>query len=422
MEVAVTKLSEHNLVTKKLGLLLGDEDDWPSALEALARRFLKPIRHGEKTYAFELERVRIHPFALDAPTSYSLVIDRLAWWHTTPREWLKKAALVNGTYLLNNPFTFQSMEKHSAYCAMIRLGLHIPETWLLPPKEGPDTEKFRRTAERYHDFFDLPAIAEGIGYPLFMKPFDGGGWRGVSGVRDAREVQESYDASGASIMHLQKAVEFEVFVRSLGVGPQIISLSYDPGRPLHGRYSVRHDFLDAKTGREARAITKIINAVFRWEFNSCEALLKGGTLWPIDFANACPDIALTSLHYYFPWAIKSLLAWSVFCGVTERRPRITMDLENYFEIADSERSYDEKLVAYERLADAYFETERFEAFKLEELRGLDEAMWELVGSAEFDRVLRRTVETTFPAHEHEGFTAHYRGLMQHWLEAERPHA
>ena len=416
----MTQVAKNNVITKKLGLLLGDEDDWPTAIEALARRFLKPIKKGRKQYAFELERIRIHPFKLDSPTSYNLVIDRLAWWHTNPREWLKKAAMVNSTYLLNNPFTFQSMEKHTAYCAMIRLGLHIPETWLIPPKEGPDTEKFRRTAARYHDPFDLPAIAEDIGYPMFMKPFDGGGWRGVSHIRNPDELRESYDASGSMIMHLQKGIEFDIFVRSLGIGPQVISLSYDPSQPLHGRYSVKHDFLDAKKGREARAITKIINAMFRWEFNSCEALLKDDTLWPIDFANACPDIALTSLHYYFPWAIKSLLAWSVYCGVTERQSRITMNLEDYFKIADSERSYDEKLLAYEKLADKYLETEKFEAFRAKELSGLDEAMWELVGSDEFDGILRRTVESTFPAHEHEGFTAHYRGLMQHWLEAENP--
>ncbi len=416
----MTRVATNNVVKKKLGLLLGDEDDWPSTLEALARRFLKPIKRGKNHYEFELERVRIHPFKLNSPTSYDLVIDRLAWWHTNPREWLKKAAMVNGTYLLNNPFTFQSMEKHTAYCAMIRLGLHIPETWLIPPKEGPDTEKFRRTAARYHDSFDLPAVAEEIGYPMFMKPFDGGGWRGVSQVRNADDLRESYDSSGKMIMHLQKSIDFDVFVRSLGIGPQVISLSYDPAQPLHGRYSVRHDFLDAEKGREARAITKIINAMFRWEFNSCEALLKDGTLWPIDFANACPDIALTSLHYYFPWAIKSLLAWSVYCGVTERRSRITMNLEDYFEIADTDRSYEEKLIEYERLADAYLETEKFEAFRAKELKGLDEAMWELVGSDEFEDILRRTVESTFPAHEHEGFTAHYKGLMQHWLEAESP--
>src|ERR1700749_795882 len=75
---------------------------------------------------------------------------RRAWWSYHPREWRKKAALVNDTSLINNPFTFQSMEKHSAYCAMIRLGFDIPETWLVPYKNPVDHEKWAYTAERYN--------------------------------------------------------------------------------------------------------------------------------------------------------------------------------------------------------------------------------------------------------------------------------
>ena len=404
---------------KKIGLLIGDEEDWPSAFEALARRFKPTIKNRGSSYQFEVERIRIHPFSLRADTSYHLVIDRLAYWHYQPREWLKKAALINGLYLLNNPFTFQSMEKHSAYCAMLRLGLNIPETWLIPPKSGPDTEKYRRTAAKYHDFFNLSEIADYIGYPLYMKPFDGGGWRGVSGVRNEAELIEAYDGSGQMLMHLQAGLDnFDVFVRSLGIGPQIISLNYDPAQPMHGRYQIDHNFLDAEKGREARIITKVINAFFRWDFNSCEAILKQGTLWPIDFANACPDIAITSLHYYFPWAIKSLLAWSLFCLATERPMHITMDIEKYFKIADSDRSYDEKLIEYEKLADKHFQTERFEAFKAKQLKNLDEVMWELAQTDEFDHILVQTVRTTFPAHEHDHYIAHYRGLLRHWVEAE----
>ncbi|MEZ4605224.1 MAG: hypothetical protein R2865_00025 [Deinococcales bacterium] len=332
----------------------------------------------------------------------------------------QKAALVNKTYLLNNPFTFQSMEKHSAYCAMIRLGLNIPETVLLPPKQGPDTEKFRRTASRYHDMFDLPAIAEKMGYPLYMKPFDGGGWRGVSRVDNAQELMKAYDESGTGVMHLQKGIDnFEVFVRSLGIGPQISSFKYDPSQPMHGRYVIDHNFLDAEKGREAKIITKVINAVFRWDFNSCEAILKDDVLSPIDFANACPDIALTSLHYYFPWAIKSLLSWSLFSLLTERQVRITMDLERYFEIADSDRSYWEKLGAYEKLADEHFETERFEEFKATKLQHLDRAMMEYVASQAFDDLITHNVRITFPAHEHDHYIAHYRGLLEHWLDSEQ---
>ncbi|MDX1520586.1 MAG: hypothetical protein R3264_03075 [Anaerolineae bacterium] len=406
------------MITKKIGLLLGDEEDWPSAFEALARRLNPTIKYGRETYRIEVERVRIHPFRLDAPTRYNLVIDRLAYWHYNPREWLKKAALINGVYLLNNPFTFQSMEKHSAYCAMLRLGLNIPETWLIPSKRGPDTEKYRTTAAKYHDMFNLTEIAGQIGYPLYMKPFDGGGWRGVSQVKSEHDLMAAYDGSEQMLMHLQAGLEdYDVFVRSLAIGPQVISLRYDPAQPMHNRYVIDHQFLDADKGREARIITKVINAFFRWDFNSCEAILKDGTLWPIDFANACPDIAITSLHYYFPWAIKSLLAWSIFCAVTNRSMRITMDIEKYFKIADSDRTYDEKLTEYEKLADKHFETDKFNAFQAKHLANLDEVMWELAQTAEFDNIITQTVRTTFPAHEHDTYIGHFRGLLRHWVEA-----
>ena len=56
----------------------------------------------------------------------------------------------------------------------------------MPYKQPPADERFAYTAARYNQPFDLAEIAEQIGYPLFMKPFDGGAWVGVSQVRDAR--------------------------------------------------------------------------------------------------------------------------------------------------------------------------------------------------------------------------------------------
>ena len=406
---------------KKIGLLIGDENDWPSSIEALARRLPAPLSYRGAQHDLEIERIRIHPFALSAPTSYNVVIDRLAYWHYQPREWLKKAALINRTYLLNNPFTFQSMEKHSAYCAMIRLGLNIPETWLIPPKAPPEgkEEKYAITAARYHDLFNLPDIANQVGYPLYMKPFDGGGWRGVSRIKDEASLMQSYDESGRVVMHLQQGLEnYDVFVRSLAIGPQVSSFRYDPSQPMHGRYIIDHNFLTAEKGREAQIITKVINAFFRWDFNSCESILKDGVLWPIDFANACPDIAITSLHYYYPWAIKALFAWSAFCAVTERPMHITMNIEDYFAIADDpHRSYEEKLEAYGALADQHLQTEEFAEFKESCLPHLDEVMWHYVQSDEFDHMLIETVRTTFPATEHDQFIAHFRGLMSHWVVA-----
>ena len=408
---------------KKIGLMIGDENDWPTTLEGLASRFNQQFSWRGKQFDVSVERILIEPFALSAPTSYDVVIDRLAYWHFNPREWLKKAALFNGTYMLNNPFTFQSMEKHSAYCAMLRLGLNIPETWLIPQKTAPAgyEKKFEVTAERYHQMFDLPSIASKIGYPLYMKPFDGGGWRGVSRIDNEEKLNRAYDESGRALMHLQRGLDnFDVFVRSLAIGPQVGSFKYDPDQPMHARYVIDHHFLSAEKGREAQIITKVINAFFRWDFNSCEAILKDGTLWPIDFANACPDIAITSLHYYYPWAIKSLYAWALFCAVSERPMHITMDIQPYFAIADSDRSYWEKLEAYEKLADAHLQKDEFEAFRATVLDGLDETMWDYVRSPAFDQTIVDTVRAFFPGHEHDQFIAHYRGLIRHWSDSNRP--
>src|SRR5262245_16776798 len=100
-----------------IGLLLGAEEDWPLAFEQILR-FVGPVTVGGTEHRLASERLTIEPFDLTDPVRTGLVIDRLAHWYFHPREWLKKAALVNDTYLLNSPFTFQSMEKHSAYCAM----------------------------------------------------------------------------------------------------------------------------------------------------------------------------------------------------------------------------------------------------------------------------------------------------------------
>jgi len=112
--------------THVIGLLLGAEEDWPVAFESLLERVAPSITVGGTTHRFTTERVTIEPFNLRAVPRYSLIIDRLAWWYHLPREWLKKVALMDDVHLLNNPFTFQSMEKHAAYCAMMRLGLRVP--------------------------------------------------------------------------------------------------------------------------------------------------------------------------------------------------------------------------------------------------------------------------------------------------------
>jgi hypothetical protein len=308
------------------------------------------------------------------------------------------------------------MEKHSAYCAMIRLGMKVPETWLVPHKEPPADERFAYTARRYNQPFDLAEIAGRIGYPLFMKPFDGGAWVGVSQVRDQEELAARYDESGGRLMHLQRAVDgFDVFARSLSIGAETMVMRFEPDRPLHDRYQVDHEFLAPDVGREVVNIGRLVNSFFRWEFNSCETLVKGTEVYPIDYANACPDISIISLHYYFPWAIKALVKWALYCTVTGRRMRVDLDPRPFFEIGDrTDLSYEEKIDEYGRIADDYFETAAYHEFCHEHLPHIDEVVLEYFESPEFDQLLVETVRSTFPAHEHEQFVAHFRGLLAAW--------
>ncbi len=402
-----------------VGLLLGAEEDWPQAFEAICRR-VGIFEHAGAKHVLDTERVRIAPFNLRDKARHQLVIDRLAYWYYHPREWLKKIALMDDVYLLNSPFTFQSMEKHSAYCALIRLGMNVPDTVLVPYKNPIDNVRWAYTAQHYNDSFDLSEIAAEMGYPLFMKPFDGGGWRGVSKVNNDADLLSAYDESGEMLMHLQKSVEpYDVFARALTIGPETKVMHFRPDEPMHLRYTVDHDFLSPEVGREAITIAQTVNALFRWEFNSCEMLIQGDTVLPIDYANACPDVAVTSLHYYFPWAMKALVKWSAFCAATGRRSRLHVNPDDWFAIGDDpDRSYAEKLAGYQLLADRNFDTDRYHEFCETALPDIDDQVLEWVSSPSFDEMLLGTVRATYPVHEQDQFLAHFRGLVDLWISDE----
>jgi len=403
-----------------IGLLLGTEEDWPRAFEEILRR-LGPVRGpGGTRHAFDCERITIEPFDLRDRPRHRLVIDRLAYWYYHPREWLKKIALMDGVYLLNSPFTFQSMEKHAAYCAMMRLGLNVPDTVLVPYKNPVDNARYAYTATRYNQPFDLDAIAQRIGYPLYMKPYDGGAWRGVSRVNNPAELHRAYDQSGEMLMHLQKAIDdYDAFARSLSIGAETMVMRFQPDQPMHLRYAVDHDFLSPEAGGQVVTIGRLVNAFFRWELNSCETLVKGGDVYPIDYANACPDLSLTSLHYYFPWAIRALVKWCVFALAVGRQPPLDLATDRYFEVADDPgASYAEKLSVYRAFADAYFESERYGDFCASSLPHIDEIVLDWVAGPDFDQLLVETVHSVYPAHEHDQFIAHLRGLLGLWVSDE----
>ena len=128
-----------------------------------------------------------------------------------------------------------------------------------------------------------------------MKPYDGGAVGRRVAASATRGAAPAYDASGERLMHLQESVEgYDVFARSLSIGAETMVMQFRPELPMHDRYAVDHDFLTPQVGDEVLTIRRLVNAFFRWEFNSCESLVRGDEVYPIDYANACPDVALTA--------------------------------------------------------------------------------------------------------------------------------
>jgi hypothetical protein len=404
-------------VTRTIGLSLGADLCWPICYEEILRRLDPLIPVGKDKVRFAVERLTIEPFDLRQECKYDLVVDRLTHWYSVSREWIKKSILMDDLYVFNNPWAIQSMEKHTTYAAMMALGLPVPETWMIPPKEYEPKPDLQVTLDRYARLFDLGAVGAKLGYPSYLKPYDGGGWQGVSRIDDEARLKQSYDESGRNVMHLQQAIEpYDQFVRVIGLGPQLKAIRYDPSQPLHDRYTMDQGFVNAADLKTLEDMTLTINAFFGWDFNSCEALSKDGVWHPIDFANACPDSQVTSLHYHFPWLVLANLKWSLFVAATKRPMRKTLDWDPFYEIARGKAPYKEKLAAYADIARARFDQARFEEFCGTHLRDLHEVAWEFFGTDVAKDAVRQKVAALYPANEVERFTGLFFARIQQWRD------
>ena len=399
-----------------IGLLLGAEEDWPQAFETILG-MVGPITDDGAEHTVSSERLTIEPFQLDDPVRTPLVIDRLAHWYYHPREWLKKAALVNGTYLLNSPFTFQSMEKHSAYCAMVRLGLKVPPTTLVPYKNPVDNVRWAYTAERYNQSFDLDRIAEELGYPLYMKPFDGGGWRGVSRINDRDDLHRAYDESGEMLMHLQATVDYEHFARALSIGPETMVMDFRPDQPMHNRYAVSHGFLSEAAGLADGG-----------DQPDRQRVLPLGVQLGRDAGRrrrGLPD----RLRQRLPGRGADLAA--LLLPVGDQGAGALVDVLRGDRPQGQRRPGDRSLLRDRRRPGAVLRGEDAglpgaRRRVLRERAGTGSGApstcrtstsrcWEWVSSDDFDRLLRQTVQATYPPHEQDQFVAHFRGLIDLWI-------
>jgi hypothetical protein len=288
---------------KKIGLLFGMETTFPGALVARINDMNVPDLRAEF--------VEIGAVRMDQPSGYSVIVDRIS--HDIPfyRAWLKLAAL-NGALVINNPFWWSADDKFFNYALAAKLGVAIPPTVILPHKEHPPGTTDRSMRNMQYPL-DWDRVFAYVGFPAFLKPFDGGGWRDVYKVSSPEEFFKAYDQTRNLCMTLQQAVDFREYFRCYVVGQERVHvMPYDPRAPFHERYLQRPPayspaLLD-RVDRDARTICRALG----YDFNTVEFAVEDGVPYAIDFMNPAPDADLHSVgQAHFNWIVDAVAELAV---------------------------------------------------------------------------------------------------------------
>jgi hypothetical protein len=285
---------------KRVGILAGREVTFPESI-------IKSINEkaGGEVVA---EMVKIGGIRLDEAKKYDVVIDRIS--HEVPyyRATLKRMAL-EGTYIINNPFWWSADDKFFNFALASKIGVAIPKTVLLPQQSYiPDiTSESLRNLEFP---LDWEGITNYVGFPAFLKPFDGGGWKNVSKIHSLEQLWYEYNQTGTLCMTLQEGIEWDQFVRCYCVGKEkVLIMPYDPSKPyLSGMQYVNvDDYLSPELhARVERDVITICQAL-GYDLNTVEFAIKDGVPYAIDFMNPAPDAELASVgEYNHNWIVNEM--------------------------------------------------------------------------------------------------------------------
>ena len=292
-------------MAKKVGILFGMEDTFPWA-------FIDKVNELGKGKVVA-EAVQIDKVQQGIDYGYSVIFDRISQEVPFYRAYLKNAALM-GTAVINNPFWWSADEKFFNNCLSMELGVPVPKTVLLPSKARPDntTEKsFRNLVAP----LDWEYIFNYIGFPAYMKPHDGGGWKNVYRVENADDLFAKHEETGQLVMMLQEEIVFEEYFRCYCLGQKYVHIMpYDPRRPFHERY-----VQDYKPNAEQKKILKIVhdytlklNKALGYDFNTVEFAVRDGVPYAIDFCNPAPDADIHSVgQANFDWIVEHSAKYAI---------------------------------------------------------------------------------------------------------------
>jgi glutathione synthase/RimK-type ligase-like ATP-grasp enzyme len=283
---------------QRIGILYGMENTFPTALvDRINSKNVKDV---------VAEHMKIGPVRMAEDCPYRVIVDRVSHDIEFYRAYLKNAAL-GGTVVINNPFWWSADDRFFNYALASKLGVAIPRTMILPHKNLPAGTTGQALRNLLFPL-DWDAVFDYVGFPAFLKPFNGGGWKNLYHVHSREDFFRAYDESGVLCMMLQAQVKVEEYYRCYVVGQQEVRImKYDPALPHDQRYAkdttVSSKELEQCMTHDALKLCRALG----YDLNSVEFAVEGGVPYAIDFLNPAPEAA----EYYigrenFEWLVESM--------------------------------------------------------------------------------------------------------------------
>ncbi|HTZ97913.1 MAG TPA: hypothetical protein VMB18_16035 [Terriglobales bacterium] len=298
---------------KKIGILFGMENTFPPAV-------VEKI-NGMKVDGVTAEFVKMGGIRMDQPKEYAVIIDRISQDIPFYRAYLKNAAL-HGTVVVNNPFWWTADDKFFNYALATKLGVAIPPTVILPHNKHPEGTTDQSMRNLIYPL-NWDEIFHYVGFPAFLKPYAGGGWKHVYKVHSPEEFFHHYNQTGDLCMTLQHGVEFEEYYRCYVVGQDKVHvMKYDPKAPFHERYVKGNPppssaKLHERIVKDAQTLCRALG----YDLNTVEFAVEGGVPYAIDFMNPAPDADVNSVgRENFDWIVNAVAEMAVTKAQSDENP------------------------------------------------------------------------------------------------------
>jgi hypothetical protein len=247
------------------------------------------------------EPVQTGPVRQDLRLPYDVILDRIS--HEVPfYRTILKAAAAAGVQVVNNPFWASCDDKFLNNVVALKAGVAVPKTVVLPHKEHPPGTSSASFTNLVFPV-DWDRVFEYLGFPVYLKPAYGGGWKDVYKVNDADSFFRAYDQTHALTMMAQEAVEFTEYFRCYCVGREKVRVMlYDPRAPFEHRYVRDREPSDPALVRGISDDCRALCEALGYDVNTLEFAVRDGVAYAIDFMNPAPDCDLFSVgQANFEW-------------------------------------------------------------------------------------------------------------------------